>query len=309
MPACTTDGPARPRTAGARLLRLADLLDEAFLDPGQGLDTTDIYAVGLIGSLKSARAELAMRPLPDHPVECLLGWVAPPAWSVVGVVTTGTSRPIPQAGPPSTPPGRVRVIHLVSRSGTSASICRTEGGVLGRRLARGLHDALGGRVDDLLRRVLGLATRPPRQPPRALWTAVWLDRVLAAAAAEPGSIVDWPDVARLHPIVSIVDERAPDLSGEAIDRLARLVEMHDGARPWAALRAACADGSWPVDAVPAEIAAWMDDGMFSRWVLDAPPPAASLGPLGDLLAPALCERIRDSLSAWGLPTEPDQEGW
>jgi hypothetical protein len=139
---------------------------------------------------------------------------------------------------------------------------------------------------------------------------LWLDRVLAAAAGEPGGVAAWADVARLHPLVAIAAEHEPDLAREAAARLVRLGELLDRARPWATLRLACAGGSWPVDGVPAWVAGWMDDGMFSRWVLDAlPPRSAMLAALADLLSPALVDGIRNTLSAWRLPVEPDEELW
>ncbi|MGH9245566.1 MAG: hypothetical protein ACRD29_14870 [Acidimicrobiales bacterium] len=320
MTSCATARRGRPRSATARLVRLAEIIDLTFADRGAGADTTGDadaaaptgHLIGVIGSLRQENGELAVRPLDVHPVDFLLGHIAPPTWSVLGVRTSGRARhrnldSQGEAAQDTSNP--VRLTYLVSRSGASVAICREPGSEPRHRFANGLRDAARGRVDDVLRRALLLPTHPPESGPIDLWARLWLDAVLAAASAEPGCTWSWTDVVRLHPGVAVIAEAAPDLEREAIERIGRVGALQARARSWADLRSACAAGSWAVEAVPADVAAWMDDGSFSRWVLDDLPECADLATaLGDLLPTAIAQRMTDTLAGWRLiPTEAPRE--
>ena len=83
----------RPSASRAELREAADaLLTASSLDP-------DLLpcAVGLVDPDGSGSA-LAVRPLTGrHPVDDLLGFVAPPHWRAVGLVVRGTARPLPDS--------------------------------------------------------------------------------------------------------------------------------------------------------------------------------------------------------------------
>jgi hypothetical protein len=90
----------------------------------------------------------------------------------------------------------------------------------------------------------------------------WLDRVVEAASAGDARDLSWRAVARRHPACP-----AP-LSPAALAAAARGLA---DAWPWAQLRAAPEVLDLP-DQVPAHsIGAWMDDGMWARWVLGSFP--------------------------------------
>lgn len=222
--------------------------------------------------------DLALRPLPEgvHPVDLLLGHVVPRRWAAAGLVAPAAARPVDGAEGP-----HLVVAVLVGRDGTVAhrGCDHTGADVLPA-------DAPPtGRLVDLLRRALGLPTAPPGVAPGALWEAVWLDAVVAAAAAG-GTPTLGPDLAdALSATTAPGDHRGWDhLRGLASGRRAPA-----GATD-AALATALRDLVEPADA------AWMDDGCFSRWVLGAlPDPAQLLDAVDALLPPGRAEAVRRAL--------------
>jgi hypothetical protein len=260
------------------------------------------HLVAFAGPLaeRSGEIELSLRPVDGHPVDELAGFAAPPEWRVLGVVAPGRAHAFGDRTPP---PDRIVISHVVSRDGSSAWICETIDGPASEGTADGLDDAGHGRIDDALRRGLGLPTHPPGHEPVALWARLWLDAVLAAVAADPARSWTWVDVAVLHPAARLLlDSSSPspiDGRDEVADAMPRLAELLSAGRPWAELRSACSCGDWPVEWLPADLAAWMDDGIFSRWMLDGLAPCGDLlDALGDLAPVALTDRIRSVLERW-----------
>jgi hypothetical protein len=135
-----------------------------------------------------------------------------------------------------------------------------------------------------------------------LWALVWLDRILADASGTTGADrPKWPAVAARHPALALLHRENPTLIDAAVSHLVRLgsllAEIHD----WSALRLACAAGDWPVDDVPAEVADWLDDGSFSRWVLGGYAPVGELAAtVRQALAPSTAKRVAAALQAWEL---------
>ena len=165
-----------------------------------------------------------------------------------------------------------------------------------------------GRLVDACRRCLGLPTAPPPSDSTALWALLWLDELLARAArGEPPAD---PDAAvRAHPAVAMVADGAPDLLDEAVSRLTRLGQMLGEARPWPELRRRAAAGEWPVEGLDAAGAAWMDDGMFARWVVAGFPLLDDYLLELDRLVPAsVVASVRRALVDWELLAADDQEG-
>jgi hypothetical protein len=262
------------------------------------------HLVGIAGPLAERRGEIeiALRAVDAHPLAELAGFVAPAEWGALGVVAPGRAHAL---GDRSPPPDRVVISHLVSRDGSSAWICKPLDGPASEGTAAGLADAGPGRIDDALRRALGLPTRPPDDEPGTLWARLWLDAVLAAVAADPPRGWTWVDLAVLHPAVLLLTEHAPPSPpverGEMAEAMPRLAELLSDGRPWADLRASCASGALPVEWLPAELAAWMDDGIFSRWMLEGLTPTDDLlAALGDLLPAGLTDRVRSVLERWNL---------
>ena len=126
---------------------------------------------------------------------------------------------------------------------------------------------------DALRRTIGVPTAPPSTPVTLAVVHVWLHRVLTFA-----------------------------LRGDAVDRA--LVESLRPSAPahWSSLREQCVAGGWSeLDCSP-ELAAWMDDGMFSRWcVASFAEPLDVLVELSELVAPAVAEQLARALAAAVAP--------
>jgi len=287
-------------TLGEALPRLARALDDAAEAAGWGGRPTLVRVTAWPSRPQADGFDLGIRPLDDDVsvVEALSGFTAPADWMAIGVVTEGTARHLVDA---TSEARRVRCVHLVDRTGTSASALRLQG-----EIARvfGADDDHGrGRIDDACRRALGLPTAPPARSTVELWALVWLDRVLAARAAADGdgSPLQWSDIAARHPAVAVLVSDDEHWSADAADNLVRLGTLLADVHSWPVLRMACAAGEWPVDDIPAPLASWLDDGSFSRWVLGGYPPVGDLADATcDLLPPSLRRRVRGALRSWGL---------
>lgn len=292
-----------------RLLRLADVLDEASLRDGWQRPPLLVRMIERTGQ----PPELGVRSLDgDHPLAALMGFRAPADWSIIGTIVGGnmhpvgahqdrsTSPPLTVRRDPEAQPSRARVIHLVHRSGHAVSTVRPESGEVHVDRCRPT-DVSRGRIDDACRRALGLATSPPADPPMAVWAGIWLDRVMAAALDNPKSVpASWPDLAALHPM-------APKLLAR---RASRFLDRSDidtattrlgRAWSWEQLRLACAGKTWAVESVRPEWAAWMDDGMFSRCVLQQLPDAAdAIECVRAHLPEGLADELVRMIEHWGL---------
>jgi hypothetical protein len=150
-----------------------------------------------------------------------------------------------------------------------------------------------GRLADVCRRCLGLPTAPPGIPVLRWWAAKWLDTLVAEPALEsvrhePQLVASFPGGAPFGP--------SHDLA--ALEHHGRLLEA---SCPWPALRHAAAAGAIDVAGVPAEVAAWMDDGMFARWAVgETPTCEAGLAELRTRLEPRLAGRLDTLLRRWGV---------
>jgi hypothetical protein len=273
-----------------RLDRLVTLLDAAFQDEGwhqphrlvslePDPDDPDGLAFGF-------------RVLPDgaHPLDHLLGFVAPPSWSALGLVCYGwASPPSDTGGRPSKHPDRrrVRVVTLLHRNGEERATAALDDGSV-------VDEAGVGTVADALRRCLGLPTLPPPVSTAELFAALWLGRV----AAQP-SRVSWAEAARLHPAMEALAAGGHRPQPEELVAAGRA--LHHSLL-WGELRLRAAAGRRdPGVEVPADLAAWMDDGMFARWVLGGLPPFNSLlHRCSRVVAPEVYRRLRRTLRGWNV---------
>ena len=157
-----------------------------------------------------------------------------------------------------------------------------------------------GTIPDLCRRVLGLPTAPAPSSTAALWTAMWLDR-LVDRWAQPDRRADllssWAQVAILHPAVHAPSP--PDLLAVADPASLAAVARPRGRRrlarppPGRACRSRC-----PTVRSPAGIARWMDDGFFARWTIGAFPPIHPTAlTLRDLLGAPLGSQLLEAIVA------------
>jgi hypothetical protein len=241
--------------------------------------------------IDSPDAELAWFPLEGaHPLDHLLGFVAPPHWRALGVSCAGRAHRLDTAG-------RVRrqrdspavtVTHLVDRSGDTAGLMRQRDEVT----------ALPGRADgvvaDACRRALSLATAPPPPSTADLWALCWLDRLVdrASRADAASALRDWPTIAHLHPAAS------PPLGVRDPASLVASANDLTEAWTWARLRAEPMVLDLPGGRPSTAIAGWMDDGMCARWLLAALPAGDDLlAAVHDLLPAALAQAVDQVVQA------------
>lgn len=279
------------------LARLVEVLDAAAEEAGWGNPPALVRITAWPGKPITDGFDLGVRPIDDgmSVVEALAGFTAPDEWLALGVVTEGNARHLVDR---TDDRQRVRCVHLVDRSGASASTLRLQGGEV--TVLDGHQPE--GRIDDVCRRALGLATNPPAHSSIELWTLVWLDRVLAAqGVAEAGAHPRWRAVAELHPAVAMIVHDDPQWRGQAAENIGRLGELLAEVHSWSVLRASCAAGDWPVDDVTPAVAGWLDDGAFSRWVLGGFPPIDQLvQAVSASLPPSVARRVTAAVRGWQL---------
>ncbi|MEY2449782.1 MAG: hypothetical protein QOH79_3258 [Acidimicrobiaceae bacterium] len=285
------------------LPRLAAALDEAAEREGWGQAPLLVRITAWPSKPLTEGFDLGVRPIDGDisVVEALAGFVAPDDWLAVGVVTEGNARHLADREARH----RVRCVHLVDRTGASGSTVRLQGEdatVLGTTEE---HEP-SGRIDDACRRALGLSTAPPERSSAEMWAILWLERLLEHRGCAPKEAgLSWQEVAELHPAVALVVSHDDHWAGQAPQHLARLGELLADVHSWPVLRLACAAGEWPVEGVPAEVAGWLDDGAFSRWVLGAFPPLEQVAAAAlEVVPPPVARRLRAALQSWQLPYGP-----
>ncbi len=211
-----------------------------------------------------------VRPCLD-PADDLLGWTAPASWDLIGTCARGTVRRGPDAS--RSDGERTTIAHLLARSGRSTTALRSDAGDV-----QHLTDdqAVPGLTSDACRRALGLPTAAPMVDATEAVTLLWFDALVCAASRTPG--LDDRDCWHLHPALPL----AP--AGTSRDLAARCLDATDDVT-WAFLREQAATGS-PSSRVDAEVAAWCDDGAFSRLVLASLPDVTDLIDGLEALVPA-----------------------
>jgi hypothetical protein len=236
-------------------------------------------------------------------LERLMGWTAPANCLVVGIAAGGNIRrlqphelqphELPLPGPANPDPddsiptsGRAQTVCVLDRQGRwSGRTSFPDGSTLE-------HAPEAGRLPDALRRCFGLATAPPHVASSELLHRMWLGKI--AAAASGGAVaLSWDQIRRLHPAVDALKSAGAPLSDELIDAG---IKVAPDAWTWEQIRAQAAEGGWDQALVPANLADWMDEGMFSRWVLDGTKTARELlGAVLPWLAPSAKRRLRRAL--------------
>ncbi len=301
-----------PTSVDADLLdRLVTILDTTAAEEGWHQPHS---LVSVTGADESA-FELGLKRLADdeHPLDHLLGFVAPAEWRAVGLVSYGWAAPLdgePAATlPPSEHPERVRVrsVHLVGRDGAEAATTAFEDG-------RAIDQPSGGVVADSLRRAMGTPTPPPAEPVLELIAAIWLEHAIAKVCDDvligvvPGATgsrgrrrgrLTWAALAAQNPLLAraragglrLGARRLPDIGltfASFVTWSDLRWESMTGARPWGI-------------AVDPDLAAWMDDGMYARWLLDGRLPSEMLAAeLAPFCSPDCRRRLDECLRCWGL---------
>jgi hypothetical protein len=218
----------------------------------------------------------------------LIGWTAPPRYVAVGIVATGQARACAEGGGSLSlrPDGaHVRMCCVVARSG---EVGWTLEGPAGRTWSQAPTE---GKMLDALKRCFGLPTPPPEVTAAELHAAAWLSSVLDHAIKAPTRLT-WSEVARMHPLARLL---SGDLAGRdpapETDDLATLVHIAANAWSWPEIRSqACAGNLGAL--IDSELAAWMDDGMFSRWLIAGVPSLDQLlAALNPHLVPSALKRL------------------
>lgn len=260
------------------LTSLASGIDDAFhhQEPDE-----PAHLIRVITRSPSEDLELGLLPLErdDHPAAVMAGFTAPPTWTAVGVVTGGYSHELLGTGGSVGGSLRIRLTHLVDRSGAAITLLSPVGSSGAER--RILREPPVGLLADACRRVLGLPTEAPGDGPETWLTARWLDGLLEAAVDDAEAVATWELAVDLHPLVS--RGAAPSPEG-----LVRLVVDAAAAFGWERLRLIAAQHRELEPAVDPSVAAWMDAGSFARHVLAAELPLdVLLTELRALLPPAV----------------------
>ena len=194
----------------------------------------------------------------QHPLDELLGFVAPDDCFAIGAICHGWATQLADTRPSrASDRRRLRALHVVCRDG------RVIGGLhlIDQELA--LRDDAVGIVPDALRRTLGLATPPPEVSAAELSAADWLD-----AVAEDVTAVDNPP----EPYTTWDEPR-----WEVITRKRLVADL------------------------TATVAAWMDEGIFARWMAATYPRTSDhLAAVRRVVDDGTYRRIRRRLTQWGL---------
>ena len=305
-PRSVSDRPDPFRVVSDRLQRIAPiLLEAAEADPGP---PDLIGLVDVEGAARLAEPRLTSSPIdpadtlvvvaltdPD-PVVQLLGFTAPPQWWAVGVVTGARARPLDD---PTAPTVWGTLVHLIERGGTSVSLLGRPGH---EPLALGGDTAaVEGRLGDACRRMLGLSTAPPPSDMTAHVIDLWLDVVARDGCDHPG--LDWDAVVARHPA-------GPVPGAGSVCPTPALMARHTVAfgamLDWERYRGTCVRlGRSPFGDVDGDVAAWMDTGMFARWMLgEALPWPERMELLDGLLSPGAADRLWATLALCPRPPWP-----
>jgi hypothetical protein len=222
----------------------------------------------------------------------LLGWVAPSPVGAVGVLATARCRPVTEgrveAGPEA--PGAAgqadaaacRMLIVVRRDGVGATrLQAADGQSLDSR-------PTGGALLDVLQRCLSRPTAVPSCGAHRLAWVLWL--ATAVTEAKRGrSFRCWEDLVSLWPDPPAEPAVGRNAArGTDVDILSQATSW-----TWEGLRRAAVAGRWRPDGIDPGLAAWMDDGIFSRVLLAGLPSLEQLmGALEPELPAALADRLR-----------------
>ena len=226
----------------------------------------------------------------DHPLTALMGVTAPQEWWAIGTITTGWIGPMDDVRPSAHPDGQ-RVAQAIAVTRDADVVCHV-------RMADGetMDDPPStGLVLEALHRTLGLPTSPTEGFAADIFLVLWLHFVEAEARDARANLqkMTWVRAARCFPFASTVKNSDVREPAAFADLFLRTV---DGIG-WEKLRQWGARGSLGKLIQP-ELARWMDDGMFSRWMAGSLPPVyAQLERTCQRLAPHVSTCVREAVDA------------
>jgi len=207
-------------------------------------------------------------PVAGHPIDPLVGFVAPASWDAVGLTSSGRIRPLDRDEQPQ----RTLSTVLLHRDGTAAGIIGAPG-----EPERTIDEPPEGLVPDVLRRVLGRPTPPPQASTANVVELTWLDRIAAGLLHGRPRGRSWRWLADRHPLRGGGAVPSPE-------ELAARTAAYADERTWAGLRLLAVTQDLPASrygppgGTTAPASTWFDDGSFSRWLLSSLPPSEALVP-------------------------------
>jgi hypothetical protein len=223
-----------------------------------------------------------------------LGWEAPPECIAVGVVATGRAHvadtPVEARSPFS--PGVVpdiRMCCLITRHGEVTWRMTLPDG---RSFCDAPHD---GRLLDCLKRCFALPTPLPPAGPGHLLSVFWLGAIIDEDR-RVGRRLTWREISQLHPVATIMSPGTGMC--DAPQDFSDYIRAAASTWSWETLRRRAVTDSWAAELVSPELAAWMDEGMFARWILGAlPAPDELVARIRPRLAPATARRLAHAVRA------------
>ena len=244
-----------------------DPLEVLVDDVAELSDPTGDGPVAALAGLGPAGLELCAL----HPLHELTGMVAPPDVAAVVVVATGRAHAVAAVTPSA--PGPTRAHHTPPADGDQVGVvfgmdrrgsCHARLRVGGNWMATSPDE---GRIPDTVRRVLDRPTAPPPAGPARLVAALWAGAVMQRMDARrrrgSGRPLAWAAAVACHPLRELTPAASSPrwASGEVSAAL-------DASVSWERLRTLTVAGRGSDEWCPPALAAWMDEGMFARHVLD-----------------------------------------
>ena len=219
------------------------------------------------------------------------GWSAPPRCRALAMVATGQVRALDDSAElpadlVAAVPGGVRMACVVWRTGTVGwHMVLPDGSVFD-------ETPESGRVLDVMLRCLDLPTPPPSEPPDVMVAYGWLASLLHGGP--PDHLLGWSEVLDFHPVLAGC---SPHLSAQMKETV---IGFEPGSGSWEEVRLAVARGEAGDALVLPELADWMDEGMFARWILGAVRPLEDmLEELRPRLRPSAARRLAHVVRATG----------
>ena len=287
----TATSTAPPTLQHGLIPKVVDLVGTALAE------TDDNTAIGI--REQGTDVELLVRQLPDGSPEALLGFVAPDDWVAFGMCVTGHTTPLGHDEVVSEDPHETRILLIADRHGNHLARFH-----VGGELRSESGDAAGPLVD-LCLRVLQRPTPKSAQSTMYLWAVLWLDRIVADFASA-GTPPDWRQITPLCPGIELGREVFG--ARPTADQIATLGRCLTAGYDWEALRNLQATGHGLLPEPDADVADWMDEGMFARRVLACLPDLEDLVEATDALAGrGARSALSKVLRAWDILPHPDEE--
>ncbi|MDQ1443048.1 MAG: hypothetical protein QOG97_3276 [Acidimicrobiaceae bacterium] len=255
----------------------------------------------IVGPLDEPRQ---MRWHPD--VEGLAGFVAPLDCSAIVTVGFGWAHSLGDGTPAGRallgPDGRrrCRVVCAMTRSGEVAGYLRDGPDIL-------IDEApTVGRIIDYIRRAFCLPTAEPEESTSRFVSYMWLSNVRGAGRRADRAL-PWSTVIGQHPAMKVAEEAGLTIPYAQVVPILRMVAE---TWTWSYLVEQAASPGWLADLLPPGTAGWMDEGVFSRWLLGNFSDIMNLlDQITPLIEPAAAKRLRRVLKQLDVLDKRPHPSW